>query len=697
MILTPTKLGYGLTPEEACFNFITGNTYYVCPLFTTKSAETIDYSIFEDSGGTITVASGFYSDGNIVRYYNNKDGALIGSLCEAYVCRRSEYLRGCCDNKIYKLKSGKSLPVDSLISIKPVYFCYRVIPEPTVPLRFSILNDDRGYLIYPSSFQCDAAQCQPCPTTTGQTVNDCEPLTLFPLEVKCDVTNPTEAAPYSGVLSAIVIGGTQPYQYIWTFPNGNNIYTQTIYNVGAGVYNLQVVDKYGDFTATTQCELTIYIDCTFSGAVTEFQPTTTTTTTFGPCYCYTIENNWTGDLVTTTTTTSSCPSYCFQNITSTGNGISNVIILTYSDCDGNPTQTLFAMGNIETINTPDISGITLSWVSGTGTPNESVDYVLTNGVCPSMPMLLIGDVIVDYYDCTSGLTSIIITTGITKICSYTIPTVYPTVTGVTITQTGLCQTDPCPTTIPVTTTTTGRCSIWEWNNQGRPTIITYIDCDGIPQQITAGVSTIGTFCVLGGTTPTLNQNLGITITNTYSGCTGAGVSTTTTIPTTTTTTTIPPNSFIGEWIFRNETNYPPNYEISSAITINGTQISTVGHVFPVLSHASGSNVYSPQEEHFLPILTNTGQYFSCVPPTTITVRLYFPTPLASPHSVSYLKLYINNVYQTQIVVPDPYPVTNSFIGTFSNVTIPCNATVKIVYSSVPYVPPTTFNPGGGGI
>lgn len=268
MALVKTFLSSGSTIEDACFNFYENATPYYSDLaFTSNSGETIEFQMYVDENGEQNAIAAYYSNGNITRYYNS-----FSALCESHECIQSEYLLGCCDNKIYKLKSGKSLLVNTLVSFKPIYYCYRVINPPTWFPKYQILNDDMGFRIYNGSNSCDIMECQPCETYTANTQNTCEPITLLPLQLNCEVINPTEESPLSGVLDIAIVGGTQPYQIVWTLLDGKTITASTVYNQPEGTYTVNVTDRYGDFTASTQCKLEITYDCTFFGSAEEFIP-----------------------------------------------------------------------------------------------------------------------------------------------------------------------------------------------------------------------------------------------------------------------------------------------------------------------------------------------------------------------------------------------------------------------------------------
>jgi hypothetical protein len=82
-------------------------------------------------------------------------------------------------------------------------------------------------------------------------INECDPITLFPMGVECNLTHPSPLSS-DGSISLTITGGTPPYYISW---NNGNI-SPVIYNLSAGIYEATVIDSYGDFTATTKCTLT---------------------------------------------------------------------------------------------------------------------------------------------------------------------------------------------------------------------------------------------------------------------------------------------------------------------------------------------------------------------------------------------------------------------------------------------------------
>jgi hypothetical protein len=112
--------------------------------------------------------------------------------------------------------------------------------------------------------------------------NECNVITIFPMEVECVVVNPSTPTSEDGQLSVSITGGTPPYTIIWS--NGN--ISPAIENLGIGEYSATVIDYYNDFSSVTTCTLTAFTDCSFSAIavnfVTEPTPTPTLTRTLTP-------------------------------------------------------------------------------------------------------------------------------------------------------------------------------------------------------------------------------------------------------------------------------------------------------------------------------------------------------------------------------------------------------------------------------
>lgn len=100
----------------------------------------------------------------------------------------------------------------------------------------------------------------PAPTTR----NECGVVTIYPMTVTCNPTNPTSAVASDGSISLTIYGGSPPYSIEWT----NGSFDQALYNLSVGTYKATVTDYNEDYTQVITCTLT--------------QPTPSTTIPPGP-------------------------------------------------------------------------------------------------------------------------------------------------------------------------------------------------------------------------------------------------------------------------------------------------------------------------------------------------------------------------------------------------------------------------------
>ena len=98
----------------------------------------------------------------------------------------------------------------------------------------------------------------PSPSYTASTTsritsrNECEPITLFPLGVDCEVSDPTTFGGANGSIYLNITGGTSPYTIIW----GNGVTNvNPLTNLVHGTYSATVIDYWGDFTGVTICSV----------------------------------------------------------------------------------------------------------------------------------------------------------------------------------------------------------------------------------------------------------------------------------------------------------------------------------------------------------------------------------------------------------------------------------------------------------
>ena len=124
--------------------------------------------------------------------------------------------------------------------------------------------------------QTDCAICIesfPCPSQEVILVNefvsgsvaqgtDCQIVTIPPMFVQCQITNPTTYGASDGKVELVISGGVAPYRFISAGTEvflsytqaGENLYT-IFDEVPAGGYSVVVQDSYLDFSITTNCIL----------------------------------------------------------------------------------------------------------------------------------------------------------------------------------------------------------------------------------------------------------------------------------------------------------------------------------------------------------------------------------------------------------------------------------------------------------
>jgi hypothetical protein len=226
------------------------------------------------SGSSDSYACGItgYDEFSIINFDN-------GSF---YNCESCQVYSDCC--RSYQITNESSVTTASV-------YIYPCCDEPqgpkiTLPPQTSIsVCSSRGVdTIAGTILVLDSGDCPTCSTaiTTTQLItttttyqpqnniisprNECDVITLFPMEVECFVINPTSPTSFDGAISLGITGGTPPYEILWE----TGALSQAITNLGPGIYSATVIDSYGDFTATTACRLRT------------IEPITTTTTTLSP-------------------------------------------------------------------------------------------------------------------------------------------------------------------------------------------------------------------------------------------------------------------------------------------------------------------------------------------------------------------------------------------------------------------------------
>jgi hypothetical protein len=132
--------------------------------------------------------------------------------------------------------------------------------------------------------------------------NECGVITILPMTVECNSTNPSSYTASDGEVSLLILGGTAPYEVTWL---EYNEITPTLKGLKNGSYTATTVDAYGDYTVTTVCEIDTPQDCSFEVSIEEFilPPTPTPTPTQTPTNTQTPTQTQTPTITKTSNTT----------------------------------------------------------------------------------------------------------------------------------------------------------------------------------------------------------------------------------------------------------------------------------------------------------------------------------------------------------------------------------------------------------
>lgn len=180
---------------------------------------------------------------------------------------------GTCDCQCYRFKTPSDPFItsfvdcdDNLLQVylptgKTTNICSKVRPifntQTAIPVKLGGL--------------CVNGDCPDLPIVTIEPRNECDVLTIFPMDVSCLVTHPSTPYSFDGEAQLLISGGTPPYTVSWEIGS----VAPTIINLSVGNYNATVTDFYNDFEINTTCVLTA-----------ETPATTTTTTTAPPLPTY---------------------------------------------------------------------------------------------------------------------------------------------------------------------------------------------------------------------------------------------------------------------------------------------------------------------------------------------------------------------------------------------------------------------------
>ena len=171
------------------------------------------------------------------------------------------YYYDCCGNFIEGATAGLTVSIDNTkpssgvnkLKIPVTTICPTRTPTQTPTVTPSVsLTPSPTLTPTPTVTPSITPSITPTKTPFFNLINNCAPITLFDMGIECNVGSiPSSISSSDGTLSILVTGGTSPYSFYWA--GGQR--TQTLSNVPQGSYEVTVVDFYGDYTATTICNL----------------------------------------------------------------------------------------------------------------------------------------------------------------------------------------------------------------------------------------------------------------------------------------------------------------------------------------------------------------------------------------------------------------------------------------------------------
>jgi hypothetical protein len=115
-------------------------------------------------------------------------------------------------------------------------------------------------------------------------INSCDVFQSAPLGIQCrTLAIPSTSTSNDGSLAIMITGGTPPYSIYWNNIQNNS---EIVTNLSQGIYNILVVDNFGDYSAITSCSLAAP---TPTPTKTSTQTPTPTPTFAPPNICFTFQ------------------------------------------------------------------------------------------------------------------------------------------------------------------------------------------------------------------------------------------------------------------------------------------------------------------------------------------------------------------------------------------------------------------------
>ena len=220
---------------------VNGNSEPIVSNYSGLTAYTSGFAYIETTGSTSLSGCYYVLNIGVIDCTTTEEitidsGITCSATCYCYFIKTQSE-----NTDVTYVNCNDEIVVDSLISGLTYNICSKTYPQfdavSDIPLKVSDI--------------CVDNQCPPT-LPTVKPANECDVITLFPMNVQCLVQQPTDIFSYDGATTLLITGGTPPYTIFWEVGS----FAPALNNLGVGNYTATVTDYYGDFTAVTTCVLT---------------------------------------------------------------------------------------------------------------------------------------------------------------------------------------------------------------------------------------------------------------------------------------------------------------------------------------------------------------------------------------------------------------------------------------------------------
>lgn len=212
-----------------------------------------------NTGTCFTCVIGFIKFGSFYSYYDCC-GQLITGTVQV-------------DQLQVNLDITKPYTSNTIVVVQPPSKITPVCPSPTPTMTpTKTITPTPSVTVTSTVSRTPRPTSTPTPTPSNEktipiVVNTCDSITLFPMQIECNViSNPKTNLSTDGQIGINIIGGQGPYNITWAYDGSKGT---TISNLPAGSYPVQVIDAYGDYNQTVVCNLSSSLNCNLEGTCTQ--------------------------------------------------------------------------------------------------------------------------------------------------------------------------------------------------------------------------------------------------------------------------------------------------------------------------------------------------------------------------------------------------------------------------------------------